>query len=168
MDLPLIAACAEALPFCEPQFDRVVFDSALEHVRDQRRALEEARRVLYKSGCVFVATPNRFSAGPDPQTGIWCGSWLPERWTAARVRRQGGIPPVRRLLSESELAILLFEAGFDCVKLFRPQIPVAQRARLSAIQRGMVQAFEVGSRIPGVTQVLRRVGPLLHAVARRP
>ena len=36
-DLPLIAACAETLPFREPAFDRVVFDSALEHVRDQRK-----------------------------------------------------------------------------------------------------------------------------------
>lgn len=111
-EVPLLCAGAEALPFRERQFDRVVMDSALEHVRDQRRTLEEARRVLFSSGCVFLATPNRFSAGPDPQTGIWCGSWLPERWTAAIVRRQGGIPPVRHLLSESELLFLLLEAGF--------------------------------------------------------
>ena len=168
LDLPLLCACAEALPFRAPQFDRVVLDSALEHVKDQPKTLAEARRVLHFSGALFVATPNRLSLGPDPQTGVWCGSWLPEKWTAAIVRRQGGIPPVRHLLTEGELAILLHEAGFGSVDLFRLQITAAQRARLSPMQQRMLRVYEAGARVPGLTQVLRRIGPLLHAVARKP
>lgn len=168
VELPLICACAEALPFREPYFNRVVADSALEHMKDQPRALAEARRVLRPGGSFFLATPNRLSVGPDPQTGVWCGSWLPEKWTAAIVRRQGGIPPVRQLLNESELATLLREAGFSGVNLFRLQIAEAQRARLSPIQRRMLRLYEAGARVPGLTQLLRRIGPLLHAVARRP
>ena len=168
IDLPLICACAEALPFREPQFDRVVFDSALEHLNDQPKALAEARRVLRLAGNLFVATPNRLSIGPDPQTGVWCGSWLPEKWTAAIVRRQGGIPPVRCLLSERELARLLSEAGFEAVNVFRLQITEAQRARLSPLQRRLLNLYEASVRVPGLTQVLRRIGPLLHGVARKP
>lgn len=168
IELPLICACAEALPFREPQFDRVVLDSALEHVNDQAKTLAEARRVLGGGGALFVATPNRFSIGPDPQTGVWCGSWLPEKWTAAIVRRQGGIPPLRHLLTEAGLAIKLLEAGFGTVKLFRLEITEAQRSRLSPMRQRLLRFYEAGTRVPGFTQILRRIGPLLHAVARRP
>ncbi len=39
---------------------------------------------------------------------------------------------------------------------------------LSPMQQGKLSLYEAGSRVPGVTQALRRVGPLLHAVARVP
>nr|MDP9177007.1 class I SAM-dependent methyltransferase [Gemmatimonadota bacterium] len=39
--VPLICACAEALPFRDGVFTRVVADSSVEHLRDQRRALQE-------------------------------------------------------------------------------------------------------------------------------
>ena len=167
LDLPLICACAEALPFLEPQFDCVVFDSALEHVKDQAKTLDEAHRVLRADGVLFVATPNRRSVGPDPQTGVWCGSWMPKKLTAAIVRRQGGIPPVRRLLSESELAGLLRGAGFERVNLFRLQIAEAQRSRLSSLQQNVLRLYEAGARVPGFKQLLQSIGPLLHAVARK-
>lgn len=168
IDLPLICACAEALPFPEPQFDRVVLDSVLEHVKDQAKTLAEAYRVVRGGGALFVATPNRLSIGPDPQTGVWCGSWLPEKWTASIVRRQGGIPPLRHLLTESELATMLFEAGFGTAHLVRLEITKAQRARLSPMQQRLLRLYEGGARVPGLMQFLRRIGPLLHAVARRP
>jgi SAM-dependent methyltransferase len=46
VECPLICACAEALPFAEASFDRAIADSALEHLRDQPRALAEIHRVL--------------------------------------------------------------------------------------------------------------------------
>jgi ubiquinone/menaquinone biosynthesis C-methylase UbiE len=168
IDLPLICACAEALPFREPIFDRVVADSALEHMKDQLKTLAEARRVLRPGGSLFVATPNRMSVGPDPQTGVWCGSWLPEKWTAAIVRRQGGIPPVRHLLSRGELARLLVAAGFTEIEIFLPQIPDGQRARFSPFLQRLVRLYEASARLPVGRQILHRIGPLLQAVARNP
>ena len=132
------------------------------------KTLAEASRVLRSGGKVFAATPNRFSLGPDPQTGIWCGSWLPEGWTAAMVRRQGGIPPVRHLLSARELNRLLTEAGFSGVEVYLPHIPAAQRAGFPAPVRAMVSGYEVAARMPVSRAVLRRIGPLLHVVARKP
>jgi len=166
VDLPLICACAEALPFREPQFDRVVLDSALEHVKDQAKTLVEARRVLRSGGALFVATPNRLSVGPDPHTGVWCGSWLPAKWTAAIVRRQGGIPPLRRLLSATQLARLLAEEGFNEIVIFLPKIPAGQRARFSPFLRRLVSLYETGARLQISRQILHRIGPLLQAVAR--
>jgi SAM-dependent methyltransferase/uncharacterized protein YbaR (Trm112 family) len=168
LDVPLIAACAEALPFRGSLFDCAVADSALEHVRDQARVLGELRRVLRPGGRLFVATPNRFSIGPDPQTGVWCGSWMPDTWTAAIVRRQGGIPPLRRLLSAAGLRRLLRVSGFTDIRVFLPRIPAALRAGLSPALRQVVNVYEAALRLPMSRQALRGIGPLLHAVARKP
>jgi ubiquinone/menaquinone biosynthesis C-methylase UbiE/uncharacterized protein YbaR (Trm112 family) len=167
LNIPLLCAGAEALPFREPVFDCAVADSALEHLRDQPRSLAEMFRVLRPGGTLFIATPNRFSIGPDPQTGIWCGSWLPEKWTAAIVLRQGGIPPIRRLLSAGSLQSLLRDAGFTDTTIFLPRIPAAQRERFSTAIQKMVQLYEVAARLPVSRQVLEAIGPLLQAIAHK-
>ena len=168
LDVPLVCACAEALPFRDATFDRVVCDSALEHFRDQREALTEIHRVIRPHAAVFIATPNRFSIGPDPQTGIPAGSLLPDSWTAAIVTRQGGIPPKRRLLSAGTLCKLLADAGFRDIRLFLPTIAPAQRAHFSALMRAAIAAYDLARRAPLSRQLLRLIGPLFQALARRP
>jgi SAM-dependent methyltransferase len=164
---PLICACAEALPFPAASFDRAVADSALEHLRDQPRALAEIHRVLRPEGHVFLATPNRFSLGPDPQTGVWAGGWLPESWTAAIVKRQGGIPPVRCLLSISSLRRLLRAAGFGRLQVFLPRVPPKQRAQFSPAMNFLMAAYDVVLRFPPTRYMLYLIGPLFHAVAMK-
>lgn len=167
LELPLLCACAEALPFRDAAFDRVVFDSALEHLRDQPASLAEAHRVLCPRGYVFLATPNRLSVGPDPQTGMWAGGWLPESWTASIVRRAGGIPPVRRLLSVFALRGLLRAARFSQVRISLPGIPARQRALFSPLMKTLIAIYDGVRRFPASRPLLRLVGPLLHATARK-
>jgi len=167
LDLSLICACAEALPFPPNTFDCAVADSALEHFTDQPRALDQILRALKDNGRIFVATPNRFSLGPDPQTGIWAGSLLPESWTAALVRRQGGIPPRRRLLSAGGLERRLTSAGFQEIRIYAPGIAGEQRAHFSWAMRAIIALYDLARQLPGLRALLRLVGPLLHAVARR-
>jgi SAM-dependent methyltransferase/uncharacterized protein YbaR (Trm112 family) len=167
VSIPLICACGEALPFADAGFDRVVADSMLEHASDQSRVLSEAYRVLRPGGRLFLATPNRRSVGPDPHTGLWGGSWLPASWSAAYVRRKGGIPPKRRLLSESELRGLVARAGFREASVFTPTVPGGQRAHLSAGLRLLAAAYSAMRTVPGMDALLRWAGPMLHLVARR-
>lgn len=166
-DVPLVCACAEALPLRDAAFDRVVCDSSLEHMREQKAALAEICRVTRPQGALFVATPNRFSIGPDPHTGVWAGSLLPASWTAAIVRRQGGIPPKRHLLSAGELRRLLHSAGFRDVKLFLPTIPAAQRTHFSSLMRMVIGAYDLARRLPVSRHLLHWIGPLFQAVARK-
>lgn len=167
LDLPLICACAEALPFPDSTFDRVVADSTLEHVADQGKALAQCHRVMKPSGFLFVSTPNRFSLGPDPQVGIWTGSILPERWLAAYVRRQGGIPPKRHLLSARQLSAMIRDAGFGPPRVMLPDISRAQRSHFSRGVQVLIDVYQTAKQVPISRQCLQLIGPLLHAVAEK-
>ena len=168
LDVPLICACAEALPFPDGAFDRVVADSVVEHVRDQPAALREAFRVSRPGGNLFVSTPNRYSLGPDPHVGVWAGGFLPKRWLSAYVRRQGGIPPKRRLLSARSVARLIREAGFSAPSILLPEIPAGQRSHFGSGMRTLIDLYQIARQLPVSRHLLGWVGPLLYALAHKP
>jgi SAM-dependent methyltransferase len=168
VDAVLLCASAEALPLRDGLFDRVVADSVLEVVRDQAATLAECRRVLRPGGALFVTTPNRYSLGPDPHVGLWAGGLLPPSWIGAYARRQGAVPPQRRLLSALRLRLLLEGAGFTQARVLVPDIPAEQRRRLAWPLRALVDLYQVVKRVPVGRSLLRWIGPLLHAVAPKP
>jgi ubiquinone/menaquinone biosynthesis C-methylase UbiE/uncharacterized protein YbaR (Trm112 family) len=168
LDVPLFCACAEALPFEDESFDAVVADSTLEVVRELPRTLAEADRVLRAGGAFMAATPNRFSLGPDPHAGLWAGGWLPKAVVDGYVRRKGGIPPHRMLLSRRTLRKSIEDAGLRDVRIFVPPIPAAQRDAFGPGLRRVIDLYNRGTRSGGGSAVLSRIGPLLHAVARKP
>ena len=168
VDAVLLCASAEALPLRDGLFDRVVADSVLEVVRDQEQTLAECHRVLRPGGALFVTTPNRYSLGPDPHLGLWVGGLLPPSWLAAYARRQGAVPPQRRLLSAPGLRRLLEGAGFAGPQILVPDIPADQRGRFPWPLRVLVHLYQAARRIPMSRALLRWIGPLLHAVAQKP
>jgi SAM-dependent methyltransferase len=168
LEIPLICACAEALPFPDGVFDRVVADSVLEHLTDQQRGLAECHRTLRRGGYLFVATPNKFSLGPDPHAGLWGGSLLPSSWIAAYVRRSGGIPPKRYLLSAPALNKLIKNAGFCVPRIELPAVPAGQRSHFGKGMRLLIDLYHLARRLPVSRSLLYMIGPLLHAVAEKP
>jgi SAM-dependent methyltransferase len=168
LQIPLICACAEALPFPDGVFDRVVPDSVLEHLQDQRQGLAECHRALRSGGYLFTATPNKFSLGPDPHTGIWGGSMLPNSWIAAYVRRSGGIPPKRYLLSAPALDKLIKNAGFCAPRIELPAVPAGQRSHFGKGMRLLIDLYHLARKLPVSRSLLYMIGPLLYAVAEKP
>jgi ubiquinone/menaquinone biosynthesis C-methylase UbiE/uncharacterized protein YbaR (Trm112 family) len=167
VELPLVCACAEALPLPGGRFDTVTLDSTIEHLEAQDRALGEVHRVMKPAARLYVATPNRFSVGPDPATKIWAGSWLPERVTAWLVARSGGLPPKRHLLSARSLRRLLASSGFTDIRIDLPGVPAGQRAHFPAPLRAAMTGYELARGLPFSRAILRAVGPILQSVARR-
>jgi ubiquinone/menaquinone biosynthesis C-methylase UbiE/uncharacterized protein YbaR (Trm112 family) len=167
VDAPMICACAEALPLAPASFDRVVADSAIEHFRDQPRALGEAGRVLKPGGRIFITTPNQFSVGPDPHTGLLLGSWLPKSWTDAYMIRRKARPPVRHLLSMARLSEMLRHAGFEDRRFSPPDVAEERRRRLSRVARMLVSGYRAARRLPGTRELLLLLGPLLSVTARK-
>ena len=115
----------------------------------------------------MLSTPNRFSIGPDPHTGVWAGTWLPKQWTAALVRKAGGIPPVRKLLSVFALRNLLHDARFRNVLISLPGMPPKQRAHFSPLLRAVIAVYDVLRRLPVSRHLLYLFGPLLQATGTR-
>jgi SAM-dependent methyltransferase/uncharacterized protein YbaR (Trm112 family) len=168
LEIPLICACVEALPFPDDVFDRVVADSVLEHLRDQRGGLTECYRTLRRGGYLFVATPNKFSLGPDPHAGLWGGSMLPSSWIAAYVRHSGGIPPKRYLLSAPALDKLIKNAGFCAPRIELPAVPAGQRSHFGKGMRLLIGVYHLARKLPVSRSLLYMIGPLLYAVAEKP
>lgn len=110
-----LVAAAEALPYRADLFDTILSNEVIEHVSDDRRAVEEMVRVLKPGGRLVLFCPNRWY--PVEQHGhYWRGvyhfgntpliNYLPRRWrdqlaphvrtyTARDVRRLFDGLPVR-------------------------------------------------------------------------
>jgi SAM-dependent methyltransferase len=167
LDAPLIAACAEALPFRDCAFDVVAFQSSLEVVQDQQRSVAEAFRVTSEGGRLVVSTPNRTSLGPDPHIGVYGGGFLPRRLVNVFARLQLVRPPHRNLLTRRSLSRLLRDGGWEQVEITLPGVSRSQREQFRGLSRRLADAYETGRTTPGLRELLQVVGPLLQASAVR-
>src|SRR5579864_2613190 len=86
-------SAAEALPLLSDTFDGVLLNEVLEHVVDERRCLDEVRRVLRPGGYLALMSPNRWFpfeghgmriAGRSIPYPVPLLPWLP-RWLGWRV-----------------------------------------------------------------------------------
>ena len=167
LSAPLVAACAEALPFREGTFDTATMQSSLEVVADQGAALGESRRVLGESGRLLVSTPNRLSLGPDPHIGVFGGGYLPRAIVNTIAKLQLARPPGRKLLTAASLRRRLDDAGFSDVRVALPGVSDAQRAQFSGLARRLADAYERARHMPVLRDALQAVGPLLQAEGTR-
>lgn len=167
-DIPLICACAEALPFPDESFDRVVAQSVIEHLRDQEAGVKESYRVLRPGGDFFLGTANRLRFGPDPHIGLWCSGYLPQKWVTSYLERKNIMAPKIHLLSKNDLARLVTENGFKIGKMYLPDISGNQRQQFGFMLNRMIDAYHLVKRLPIGRQVLDGIGPLIHAVAKKP
>lgn len=56
--LQCIVGDAHTIPFADEYFDKIIMVDAFHHVRDQRRALQEVKRVLKKQGMFIIEEYN--------------------------------------------------------------------------------------------------------------
>lgn len=132
----LLAAEGENLPFRDGSFDVLVFNEVIEHVRDDRRTLADAMRVLRPRGHVVIYAPNRLY--PFETHGIYVGdryrfgniplvNYLPNRFRdrlvphARAYTHQG----MRRLISGLPASVVVHTyvyPGFDNVVARRPRV----------------------------------------------
>jgi ubiquinone/menaquinone biosynthesis C-methylase UbiE len=88
LNLNIVVAAGERLPYPADSFDCVVCLDVLEHVGDARRVLREMWRVLRPGGVVLTTVPNR-RAFRDPHYHLPLINWLPAVAAEAIIERAG-------------------------------------------------------------------------------
>ncbi len=145
----VVNAAAESLPFCSGNFDLILSHEVIEHVQDDRAAVEEMVRVLRPKGRIVLFCPNR--GYPFETHGIyWQGkysfgnklfvNYLPRRW------RDRLAPHVR-----------VYSAG-DLERLFRglPVRIVERTVIFGAYDNIIARAPALGRLLRGSLQFLER------------
>jgi SAM-dependent methyltransferase len=137
----LALSASETLPFRDGVFDVVVLNEVIEHVKDDRRTIAEALRVIRPGGHIVIYAPNRLY--PFETHGIYLGkrfvfgnipliNWLPDPLRNrlvphARAYTKKGIRRTYAGLGLRVRAETYVYPGFDNI--------IARRRRLGAVLR---------------------------------
>ncbi|MEO5589624.1 MAG: methyltransferase domain-containing protein [Gemmatimonadaceae bacterium] len=146
IEVPLLCANAEALPFASETFDAVLADAVLEHVRDVAAARDETLRMLKPGGAFFFVTNNRYSILAEPHLRIPAFGLLP-RAVMERVAWSARKTPYKaRLLSLRELRGLFGRIATIALPSYGPGELGPQNERIRRIwaslsRSGLVRAF---------------------------
>lgn len=77
VDVSLVCANAESLPFHSGIFDAIVADAVMEHVNNPGAMRDETLRVINQTGAFLFTTNNRFSLLREPHLRLWGLDWCP-------------------------------------------------------------------------------------------
>jgi len=112
VNVSLVCANAESLPFHSGTFDAVVADAVVEHVNNPGAMRDETLRVINQTGAFLFTTNNRFSLLREPHLRLWGFGLVPRRWMEPLAWRIRKTPYKVRLLSRRAL-VRLFSGRAD-------------------------------------------------------
>jgi SAM-dependent methyltransferase len=144
-------ANGEQLPFPDNRFDFVYAHGVVQYTADDRKLVEECRRVVKPGGTVVVQVYNRIS-------------WLNALSKLMKVPLEHEDAPVLKKYSASELRALL--SGFSDVQIVEERFPV--KSRLHGGWKGLVfNTMFVGTFNALPRSLVRRFGWHLLAFCRK-
>jgi SAM-dependent methyltransferase len=149
----LVCAKGEELPFASGCFDGVLSNEVLEHVQDDRQAVEEISRVLVSGGRLLIFCPNR--GYPFETHGIYRKgeyqfgnklfvNYLPRRWRDklaphVRVYSRRDLSALAAGLPFKKEVVRTIFGGYDNIVQRMPAAGKALRALLQWMERTPLQ-----------------------------
>ncbi|MGH7710310.1 MAG: class I SAM-dependent methyltransferase, partial [Gemmatimonadaceae bacterium] len=167
VDIPLVCANVEALPFRDGIAARAGGESILENAADPEQALHELARVIRRGGRLWLTTPNKRSLGPDPHLGVVAGGWWPEAWLKRHALRTGKVFPRRTLFTGRALRRSLESADFTQITIALPDISATQATAQSFVMQVAIAGYHVVKRLPLAGRLLQTVAPTYLVTATR-
>ena len=151
----IVCAAGEGLPFPEGSFDLILSHEVLEHVQDDRRAVQEMVRVLRSGGRAVIFVPNR--GYPFETHGIyWHGkyhfgniplvNYLPHRmrnWLAPHVRVYSAkdLQTLFTGLAVKTVQQTVIFGAYDNIIARQPVLGGALRATLQALENSSLRSL---------------------------
>ena len=151
----IVCAAGEGLPFPEGSFDLILSHEVLEHVQDDRRAVQEMVRVLRSGGRAVIFVPNR--GYPFETHGIyWRGkyhfgniplvNYLPRRmrnWLAPHVRVYSAkdLQTLFTGLAVKTVQQTVIFGAYDNIIARQPVLGGALRATLQALENSSLRSL---------------------------
>ncbi len=143
-----LVAAAEHLPYPANYFDTIISNEVIEHVVDDRRAVQEMVRVLKPGGRAVIFCPNRwypfethgyYRKGEYHFGNIPLINYLPDMWrnSLAPHVRSYTARGLRRLLTDCPVQIIVHQriyGGYDNI--------VARFGTVGRVLRGTLHSFE--------------------------
>ena len=164
---PLVCCCAEYLPFADGSFDRIAATSTLEFVKDQRKVMSEAARVLQAGGKFYLNSVNRYSLAQDPYCLLWGVGFVPRRWQAKYVFWRRLSIYNTRLLSFIEFQRLA-SSFFGTPEFMLPDISPNLMNQFSLFRRLEIRVYQFLKSFHIFSRILRHVGPGWEVVLKKP
>jgi SAM-dependent methyltransferase len=161
----VVRASAEALPWRDATFARIVAGDMIEHVLDPESVIAEAFRVLRPGGELVMTTPNRFSPTPEPHVALIGVGFLPRAWMSRYVsaRGRGDFRAIRTHGVEGWRRIIA--AGpFGRCEISAPRISNAELALMRHAKQRLARIYNRLS----THALVARFGPMLRIVCRKP
>ena len=167
--VPVLAAgFAEALPLADDALSGVVSLDTIEHVGDQAAYLREIDRVTAPGGAIALATPNRFSLGPEPHVRVWGVGWLPRRVQRRYAEWRSGLPyAFTRLLSTPETRRLMRRHTHFDYEIVVPPIPDEEVGSGSTARATLARVYNRVVAQPWVRPAMLLVGAFFRIVGRK-
>jgi len=169
LDVPLCCADVRSLPFAPGSFDGAMALDLFDHLDEPGFALANLRRVLDARGICVLTAANRYSPGPDLNTGIWAVGWLPGAARRRLLQRRLGVDALQfaELRSWRQLRALAGRSGFAAGAV-NPRRIVAEDPTRSRLERALMRGY---ARLQGSglgRALLRELSPSFELWLERP
>lgn len=165
----LVCADIESLPFENAQFTHVLATDLLEHVYDQRAAMQSLKAQLKSGGLLWLSAINSLWLGPHPSTGTWAAGYR-RSWGIGSGKRRRGYNPLRYVshLTAGSACRLCEDVGLETLKVLPRRVNRTDGSERSKLERLAIAAYSALQRVTVLRSVVVTFGPAFQILVRAP
>ena len=157
----LVCADAEALPFPESSFTKILASDLLENVHIVDKTLISLNRQLKPNGSLWISGSNKFCIGPHPTTRIWAIGYFPKWLRSKIVTKLRGIDSLRfiNLISPFNIAHRAKQIGLQVMYLSPKIVRVDNSGQYPLIDRLFIKSYTIIASVRLFRRILLLFGP---------